>query len=174
MASAAAFVQCLVGCSSAPPSFARPDSNDQSLRSILKKLPPPSDPAEISCSQARPDPVQVAFAGIELISCLTRTNARPAAFVLRFYGPNTPAERSGLAVGDEILKIRGCPVSSPATARWQIDQTFAGSELPIVFVRQGKQYLAKVPTEIRPRAPASLPKRAAVPSECWRLGLEAP
>ena len=170
------------GCLETSPvreSPAFPSGPSPGVRSVtvdeMRQLPPPGNVGEVSCRRVQQDPERVAFVGIELVACRVRGGGEVAPFLLRFYGENTPAQRAGLNIGDRILKVRGCPVSSPATARWQIDQTLAGSELTLFAERGGRAFPVLVTTEVRQRVPPGQKRKASsVAPECWRLGLDEP
>ena len=53
--------------------------------------------------------------------------------------PGSPAEKAGLKVDDVITAIDGKPVADPAGLRVRTFTLEAGSEVPVKFIRGGKE-----------------------------------
>ena len=63
---------------------------------------------------------------------------RPAVRISRFFA-NSPAEKSGLQLGDIILEFNGQPVKTAADIQRLVEQTPAGSVGKITIYRKGGQ-----------------------------------
>jgi Do/DeqQ family serine protease len=57
---------------------------------------------------------------------------------------NTPAEKAGLRRNDVILEFDGQPVSDVTKFRLRVADTPVGKEVPVVVLRDGKRFTAKV------------------------------
>ena len=64
---------------------------------------------------------------------------KPQGALIAQMEPNGPAEKSGLKVGDIILKFNGRDISTSSDLPYVVGPTRAGSTVPVIIMRKGKK-----------------------------------
>jgi serine protease Do len=76
--------------------------------------------------------------------------------LIRGIPPGSPAENSGLKPGDVIVKLAGHEIATPAALRNVTAGLDVGTEVPVVFYREGKTQSIKMTVAALPPAPEVL------------------
>ncbi len=95
---------------------------------------------------------------------------KPEGALIAQMEPNGPAEKSGLKVGDIILKFNGRSIATSSDLPHAVGPTRAGSTVPVLIMRKGKKVTLDVTVGTRGKANETI--AASAPEKVdTRLGL---